>query len=267
MSDRWVWGTVTDDDPLRVRLDGDTAPLDLTPDAMAGPLAIGDRVYCHMAGRRIVAFGLALPASGIDAAAVTSGRFVNDRLPATTAIPAGVDLDTFLTPGVWGQHTSANATFALHYPVELAGLLEVQARGSGAAMVWQRYSPYVTSASGRRFFQRRHYNGSWSDWDEYVPRGQAGSPFAVAAGSVTVSMSSSVSGTATVTFPASRFSVAPIVQLTKQSAAGPATLLVPMVTAVSSSGCTVGLYGPSAVTVDVPVHWTATQMTSSAAAG
>lgn len=53
----WRWATVTQASPLRVRLDGDAAPLDLTPDSLTTGLLVGDRVYCHLAGGRIVVFG------------------------------------------------------------------------------------------------------------------------------------------------------------------------------------------------------------------
>lgn len=38
------WATVTAASPLRVRLDGEAAALDLTPDSLTGPAAVGDRV-------------------------------------------------------------------------------------------------------------------------------------------------------------------------------------------------------------------------------
>lgn len=52
--DRWRWATVTGVDPVRVRLDGETAPLDITPDVL-GPVRVGDRVWCQQHGRRLVA--------------------------------------------------------------------------------------------------------------------------------------------------------------------------------------------------------------------
>ncbi len=92
-------------------------------------------------------------------------------------------------------------------------------------------------------------------------------PFAMSSGTVNVTLTASTSGTATVTFPAGRFSVAPLVQLTKNSSNAAASLTIPMVTAVSASSMTVALYATATQTVTVAVHWWAVQMTTAAANG
>lgn len=94
-------------------------------------------------------------------------------------------------------------------------------------------------------------------------------PYAMSAGTVSVTLTAASTGTATVTFPTSRFTVAPIVNVTKNSASGSATALVPMIYNVTSTGMTVGLYHPAGttVTVTVTVNWWAVQMTTAAANG
>lgn len=66
--DQWRWATVTATAPLRIRLDGETDPLDITPDNTFGPVAVGDRVWTQQTGRRILvtgkANGLTLPDAG-----------------------------------------------------------------------------------------------------------------------------------------------------------------------------------------------------------
>lgn len=59
MSSVFKWGTVTDIAPLRVRIDGDTAELPVTPDSLIDPtsLVVGDRVRCELAGRRLIVHG------------------------------------------------------------------------------------------------------------------------------------------------------------------------------------------------------------------
>jgi hypothetical protein len=61
----WSWATVTDDSPLRVQLDGESAPLDVTPDTLVSGLAVDDRVWVQLVTsanparryRRLVVFG------------------------------------------------------------------------------------------------------------------------------------------------------------------------------------------------------------------
>lgn len=54
------WGTVTSVSPLRVKLDGDTVALPVKPSLLVSPaaLAVGDRVRCELANRRLIVYGL-----------------------------------------------------------------------------------------------------------------------------------------------------------------------------------------------------------------
>lgn len=56
--DRWRWATITDASPLRLRFDGDTTEIDVT-DTLVDPLslAVDDRVWCQVFGRRIIVLG------------------------------------------------------------------------------------------------------------------------------------------------------------------------------------------------------------------
>ena len=56
--DSWRWATVTQVTPLRVRLDGDMAPLNVTPDTLTA-VTVADRVWCQLTGRRVVGHGVA----------------------------------------------------------------------------------------------------------------------------------------------------------------------------------------------------------------
>lgn len=92
-----------------------------------------------------------------------------------------------------------------------------------------------------------------------------GLPYAMAAGSASVSISASTSGSnTTIVFPSNRFSVAPLVTLGSKSIAYNASAQ-----SVVSGGMTVSarhIDGTSATTT-VTVEWHAVQMTSSTAAG
>lgn len=55
----WTWATVVTDSPLQIRMDGDTTPLDITPENLVGPLSAGERVWVQVEGRRALVTGKA----------------------------------------------------------------------------------------------------------------------------------------------------------------------------------------------------------------
>ena len=93
------WATITtagtsgDNGTLRLRLDGDTDPLPYAPDALAEDLALGDRVWVQLIGRRIILLGKSLvgPGGGGGATdhAQLTGRSAADGHP--TAAITGLD--------------------------------------------------------------------------------------------------------------------------------------------------------------------------------
>lgn len=54
------WATVSSVGPVRIRLDGDSDPLDLVPDYLFNPalLAVGDRVRVELTQRKVVVHGI-----------------------------------------------------------------------------------------------------------------------------------------------------------------------------------------------------------------
>jgi len=58
MTDTWTWATVTQASPLRIKVDGDTTPLDATTDNLVGSLAEGDRVRVHLHSDGIIVTGI-----------------------------------------------------------------------------------------------------------------------------------------------------------------------------------------------------------------
>lgn len=130
------------------------------------------------------------------------------------------------------------------------------ARGSalGAGTVSAGMVSYLTDVD-----QVQHYNGS-----AWLPL-----PYAVASGSAT----STTGGSVTVTFPSSRFSVAPMITATVFEASKPAIFTISSATSTGFNGFVwasqdaaspfsnfVGANGRT-------VYWTAVQMTSGTAAG
>lgn len=56
---RWAWATVTQSSPLRVKIDGDSAPQSITPADLGGAITrpVGQRVYCQILNRQLIVFG------------------------------------------------------------------------------------------------------------------------------------------------------------------------------------------------------------------
>ncbi|WP_136051206.1 hypothetical protein [Microbacterium sp. K36] len=79
------WGTVTQTVPLRVRLDGDTEPLPLSPQNAVGTVWIGERVVVVEQHRRVVIVAAPSPpsvrgkvvcaASGVTTVTLPAGKF------------------------------------------------------------------------------------------------------------------------------------------------------------------------------------------------
>jgi hypothetical protein len=53
------WATVTQASPLRIRLDGDTSALPVTPSSLVASLSVNDRVWVQLFGRRLIVLGKA----------------------------------------------------------------------------------------------------------------------------------------------------------------------------------------------------------------
>jgi len=54
------WATVKGTAPLSIQMDGDSAPLPITPDTLAGGLIVGDRVRVEMSARKTIVHGKAV---------------------------------------------------------------------------------------------------------------------------------------------------------------------------------------------------------------
>jgi len=56
-ADTYRWARVTQLSPIRIRLDGDTEPVESTPDSLC-PLQVGDRVWVQFHGRAMIILGV-----------------------------------------------------------------------------------------------------------------------------------------------------------------------------------------------------------------
>jgi hypothetical protein len=88
------------------------------------------------------------------------------RLNGDAVALVGEDLDDVVESGWRVQPLNANASAALHYPVNRAGILEVVGSTEGSGHVLQRYTDYqfTNTDSGRFTWVRYRYNGVWTAW-------------------------------------------------------------------------------------------------------
>lgn len=93
-------------------------------------------------------------------------------------------------------------------------------------------------------------------------------PFAMAAGSVVMTITSATNGSASVTFPVGRFTVAPIVTCISAGGTGSSAFYV-ATTTITTSGMTVQAFNRdnAAATATITIHWHAVQMNTGAASG
>lgn len=143
---RWWWGTVTSTTPLRVRREGESVPLSISP-VDAVPVGVGDKVWCQQR---------------------QGGQVYIVARKAGGATPLGntEHLDSLTDTNVWNQSLTANASTARGYPVQTAGLLEVFKASSTGHMIHQRYSSYA----GTAVYWRTYYNVTgWSPWKQIYP--------------------------------------------------------------------------------------------------
>lgn len=104
----------------------------------------------------------------------------------------------------------------------------------------------------------------------WVVIGGRASSFAMAQGTAGYSLTAVSNVNVSITFPAGRFSVAPILDVYQQSAGGGSNSIVFRPVSITTTGASVNCatYNLSSVTVSAEVFgWTALQMTSAAAAG
>lgn len=94
-------------------------------------------------------------------------------------------------------------------------------------------------------------------------------PYAMSAQTVNITLSAAASGTATVTWPTSRFTIAPIVTATKVGNPGAATGSIIQVNTVSSTSATITLYTATGTTASytIAVNVIAMQFGTASASG
>ena len=109
-TDTWTWATVTQASPLRIKVDGDTTPLDATTGDLVGSLAVDDRVRVHLHSDGIIVTGLqggGTPEATSATANTLALRNGSGQLKAADGVAAD-DVATVGQLGVWQDYTPAN---------------------------------------------------------------------------------------------------------------------------------------------------------------
>jgi microcystin-dependent protein len=119
-TERWTWATVTQSDPLRIRLDGETVALDITPENLAGSLLPGERVWVQVSGRRVLvtgrAGGMGVPTGGVQ-------MFMSDTAPTGWLLCDGSTFDSAAYPALAGLLGSSTLPdMRLRFPLGGDGL-------------------------------------------------------------------------------------------------------------------------------------------------
>lgn len=201
------------------------------------------------------------------AAEVVGGTLANALLPTRLqTLPtdiSGLDLNNITETG-WSRGSSVtNAPSANWYYYETIA--------HASSWIYQRaigFGPVTSHV--RTSFQRWKSNNVWQAWEPILTddaeidarvSAHAGVPFAVAAGKTNLT---SATAFTTITFPASRFTTAPIIQTTVATASLQAIVLRGT---YGNTSFQARLYTTGGIGTTGFIEWTAIQMTSGAAAG
>jgi hypothetical protein len=113
--DTWLWATVTQVSPLRVRLDGDEVELPITPENLSPDPELGERVWVQLSGHRVIVHG---GSKGIPRAPEPS---LHDN--------PGFDIEyqNSNSPAGWTTFWSSNTTWSLDTTDYIQGTKSVKA--------------------------------------------------------------------------------------------------------------------------------------------
>lgn len=196
----WTWAAVTALSPLRVKLDGEDAPLPATPGTVVGLLAVTDRVWVQVAGGRLLIIGRAggvasasnpnLIINGdfrinqrgyVSGTALTSAAYGFDRWCAVdtnsvmtfTAAPQGQAV-TLSAVSTWTQLVERANAPAGAYTLSWKGTAQGLVVKDGSASSWHT-SPYTYTSDGTGNLRVQFGPGTVSDVK--LEQGSTATPF------------------------------------------------------------------------------------------
>jgi len=118
------WGTVTDDSPLRVRLDGEDTELPMTPESLieVRTPAIGTRVWVQIFGQRVIILGASGGLLAVPTARAADCLYAGAGDALTIAVPFRVPVSVAASTGA-GMTVSSGGRLA----IPVTGLWEMSA--------------------------------------------------------------------------------------------------------------------------------------------
>jgi len=142
--DSYRFGTITAANPLRVRLDGDLDPVEVTPTSVNESGGIGERVLVLIHNRQLILLG----------------RVRTDF----KSIPNTVNLNSLRASGEYWVLGNSDAEVSRNFPVGIAGRLTVSSISPD--FTEQRYRTWSLPAGLTREFVRDYYVDGWRPWQE-----------------------------------------------------------------------------------------------------
>lgn len=206
------------------------------------------------------------------AAEVTTGTLSNIILPgriqqnASFANNLHTSWDTVVDSGFYVGSNLANKPNAddWHY-------VTVTCHYSGSGYVEQRATSFrdATTVGAYPTFVRVREEDVWGPWQRVAYAGTLGTPFAMAAGIGTITLSAANFASVAVTFPAGRFSQIPRITMTQSSLPGSSQKLIAKYTNASATGFNAYFYtgDGTALTVTANFDYIAVQMLSTNGTG
>lgn len=243
-----VSATITTVSPLTVTLDSDVTATPREADAAwVGPLAVGQPVRCELLGSDLTV--VAAPA-GLVPWSIPGRRIVvgpdGDQEPS---VVIKRDRPNYSGTAYMYLAGSVNSTeFAV--AVQDGGVTQATLRLDRDNIRHQD----AVGGRGTRYVAFRDEIPSLTSLNDRLT---ALEKVKTAMGSVSVTVSASAGGTASVTFPTGRFTASDTLFAQVSRASGALAKYVPYVINVTRTGMTVGLYSGdgTAATGTVPVHW------------
>lgn len=199
-------------------------------------------------------------ASANIASSKIASTLASKTLSSPTITSAGATFNNSGTGTTVLSSAAASGSYTLYFPTPAAGTATLVANTAAQELTNKTLGAGNDVKAGETLTNNGTISGGTVNATT-LKQNSITLPLAFSSGTETISISGSTTGSATVTFPSSRFTVSPVVTAVASNSAYNLS-----VTSLSSTGCTINarhIDGTSA-TVTFTVYWTGIQQTSTA---